>query len=125
MGYDGSQAGSSSDEKDKLVIELRQRVETLDQALHACKGSNQFFKDKIQVLEGSPTQEKSWFEGHKVHNMYQRQAKGKAKPTKLEKRLKTIQVVASMGAHLTLIFACIVAVLCQKTGGSGSTYLQG
>ena len=88
LGYDGSQTGSSSDEKDKLVIELRQRVETLDQALHACKGSNKFFKDKIQVLEGSPTQEKSWFEGHKVHNMYQSQDKGKAKPTKLEKKAK-------------------------------------
>ena len=70
------------------MIELRQHVETLDQALHACKGSNQFFKDKIQVLEGDPTQEKSWFEGHKVHNMYQKQAKGKAKPTKLEKKAK-------------------------------------
>ena len=49
LGYDGSQTGSSSDEKDKLVIELRQRVETLDQALHACKGSNQFFKDKGEL----------------------------------------------------------------------------
>ena len=88
LGYDGSQTGSTSDEKDKLVIELRQRVETLDQALDACKGSNQFFKDKIHVLEGSPTQEKSWFEGHKVHHMYQKQAKGKAKPTKLEKKAK-------------------------------------
>ena len=50
LGYEDSQDGSSSTEKDKLMIELKQRIDTFDQALYSCKGSNEFLKDKVHVL---------------------------------------------------------------------------
>ena len=86
LGYKESQTGSSSSEKDKLVIELKNWIDTLDQALYACQGSNAFLKDKAQLLESSTSQGKRWFVGKKAHNMYQRQAKGKVFPNNLVKK---------------------------------------
>ncbi len=107
LGYMESQSGSSSDEKDKLVSELQMRIETLDNALFTCQGTNKHLQDKVKVLECHTSQEKSWYDGQKAHSMPCTKSKPKArqKLQSLKTRKLVIQDEVSMVATKSSMFA--------------------
>ena len=86
LGFGNPEAVSSSKGKDKFVIDLQKKVDTLESVLYSVQNVNAYLKNKVQVLEKSSTQDRSWFVGQKTHSMYQRQAQGKGKAILLEKK---------------------------------------
>lgn len=85
LGYeDGPEHSNTA--SDKLVKELTEKVQFLDQALHTCKSNNDHLKEKVKVLEQEPNDGRRWFNGEPAHSIYKNQAKGQKKPVKLEKK---------------------------------------
>ena len=70
LGYGNPEPASSSKGKDKVVIDLHKKVDTLEKALYSVQNANAYLKQKVEVLEKSSPQDHSWYVGERAHSMY-------------------------------------------------------